>query len=80
VAISRREVTRLIGTVFLQRSAVTLLVPVLDTPEFFWSAPDKLQVRGGRAGGGGGGGSCGGGRGQRWWGQARHGGAQCARQ
>jgi uncharacterized Rmd1/YagE family protein len=44
VELPRREVTRLIGTVFLQRSAVTLLVPVLDTPEFFWSAPDHLQV------------------------------------
>jgi hypothetical protein len=32
--------------VFLQRSAVNLLGVVLDVPEFFWSAPDHLQVRG----------------------------------
>jgi hypothetical protein len=31
--------------VFLQRSAVNLLGVVLDTPDFFWSAPDHLQVR-----------------------------------
>lgn len=31
-------------TVFLQRSAVNLLSSVLDTPEFFWSAADNLQV------------------------------------
>jgi hypothetical protein len=30
--------------VFLQRSAVNLLSSVLDTPEYFWSAPDHLQV------------------------------------
>lgn len=31
--------------VFLQRSAVNLLSrDLLDTPEYFWSAPDALQV------------------------------------
>eukprot|EP00879_Flechtneria_rotunda_P003970 GHRR01004210.1.p1 GENE.GHRR01004210.1~~GHRR01004210.1.p1 ORF type:complete len:437 (+),score=141.40 GHRR01004210.1:141-1451(+) len=44
VNISRKEVARLIGQVFLQRSAVNLLGVVLDVPEFFWSAPDGLQV------------------------------------
>ncbi len=29
---------------FLQRSAVNLLSSVLDTPEFFWSVADNLQV------------------------------------
>jgi hypothetical protein len=38
-------VAQRIGQVFLQRSAVNLLSSVLDTPEFFWSAPDHLQVR-----------------------------------
>jgi hypothetical protein len=33
--------------VFLQRAAVNLLSTVMDIPEFFWSAPDHLQVRGG---------------------------------
>lgn len=36
------------GKVFLQRAAVNLLSTVLDTPEFFWSAPDHLQVSSGR--------------------------------
>jgi len=27
------------------QAAVNLLGSVLDTPEFFWSAPDQLQVR-----------------------------------
>jgi len=46
VIISRKQVARLIGQVFLQRSAVNLLGVVLDVPEFFWSSPDHLQVRG----------------------------------
>ena len=44
VKISRKQIARLIGTVFLQRASVNLLSTVLDTPEFFWSAPDHLQV------------------------------------
>ncbi|KIY92677.1 Sporulation protein RMD1 [Monoraphidium neglectum] len=44
VRISAKEVAQLIGQVFLQRSAVNLLSSVLDTPEFFWSAPDAMQV------------------------------------
>jgi hypothetical protein len=42
--VSSQEVAQRIGQVFLQRSAVNLLSSVLDTPEFFWSAPDHLQV------------------------------------
>ena len=30
--------------VFIQRAAVNLLSTVLDTPEFFWSAPDIMQT------------------------------------
>lgn len=44
VKISRTQIAKLIGEVFLQRSAVTLLSSVMDTPEFFWSSPDQLQV------------------------------------
>ncbi len=29
---------------FIQRAAVNLLSTVLDTPEFFWSAPDIMQT------------------------------------
>ena len=43
VAISRKEIAKLIGKVFLQRAAVNLLSTVLDTPEYFWSAPDSMQ-------------------------------------
>ena len=32
------------GQVFIQRAAVNLLSTVLDTPEFFWSAPDIMQT------------------------------------
>lgn len=32
------------GKVFIQKSAVNLLSTVLDTPEFFWSAPDTMQA------------------------------------
>jgi uncharacterized Rmd1/YagE family protein len=32
--------------VFLQRAAVNLLGSVMDTPDYFWSAPDYLQVGG----------------------------------
>eukprot|EP00877_Chromochloris_zofingiensis_P008596 jgi/Chrzof1/3990/Cz13g16090.t1 len=44
VHIGAKAVAQLIGQVFLQRSAVNLLSTVLDTPEFFWSAPDQLQA------------------------------------
>ena len=36
--------------VFLQKSAVNLLHSVLDTPEFFWHAPDTYQVKPTRGG------------------------------
>jgi uncharacterized Rmd1/YagE family protein len=44
VKISRKEIAQLLGKVFIQRSAVNLLSTVLDTPEFFWSAPDSMQA------------------------------------
>ena len=44
VGLSRKKVAQLIGQVFIQKSAVNLLSTVLDTPEFFWSAPDSMQV------------------------------------
>ncbi|KAK9814251.1 hypothetical protein WJX72_002986 [[Myrmecia] bisecta] len=42
-SLSRKEIAQLIGKVFIQKSAVNLLSTVLDTPEFFWSAPDSMQ-------------------------------------
>ena len=44
VPLKRKEIAQLIGKVFIQKSAVNLLSTVLDTPEFFWSAPDNMQV------------------------------------
>ena len=44
VELSRKEIAQLIGKVFLQKAAVNLLSTVLDTPEFFWSAPDSMQT------------------------------------
>ena len=35
VSITSKQIARLIGQVFLQRSAVNLLSSVMDTPEFF---------------------------------------------
>jgi len=43
VTMKRKEVAQLIGKVFIQKAAVNLLSTVLDTPEFFWSAPDAMQ-------------------------------------
>ena len=43
VPLTRKAIAQLIGKVFIQKSAVNLLSTVLDTPEFFWSAPDSLQ-------------------------------------
>lgn len=37
------SIAKLIGKVFIQKSAVNLLSSVLDTPEFFWRAPDSYQ-------------------------------------
>mmetsp|Transcript_8157 Transcript_8157/g.23415 ORF Transcript_8157/g.23415 Transcript_8157/m.23415 type:complete len:422 (+) Transcript_8157:136-1401(+) len=44
VHMDRKEINKLIGQVFLQKAAVNLLSTVLDTPEYFWSAPDSLQA------------------------------------
>ena len=44
VSRTRKEIAQLIGMVFIQKSNVNLLSTVLDTPEYFWSAPDNLQA------------------------------------
>ncbi|GIL66175.1 hypothetical protein Vafri_19780 [Volvox africanus] len=44
VEISGHDIAKLIGKVFLQKSAVNLLGSVLGTPEFFWHAPDSFQA------------------------------------
>lgn len=42
--VSRKEISKLCGQVFLQKTAVNLLSSVLDTPEYFWSQEDSLQA------------------------------------
>ncbi|KXZ41524.1 hypothetical protein GPECTOR_415g268 [Gonium pectorale] len=44
VGIWGHDIAKLIGKVFLQKSAVNLLGWVLATPEFFWHAPDSSQA------------------------------------
>jgi uncharacterized Rmd1/YagE family protein len=44
VALGRKQIAQLIGRVFIQKGAVALQSTVLDTPEFFWSAPDAMQA------------------------------------
>lgn len=43
IKMPRKQMARLMGQVFIQKSEVNLLSSVLDTPEFFWRAPDSLQ-------------------------------------
>ncbi|GFH29419.1 DUF155 domain-containing protein, partial [Haematococcus lacustris] len=44
VDISSTEIAKLIGKVFLQKSAVNLLSSCLDVPEFLWHSPDSFQT------------------------------------
>ncbi|KAF8071355.1 RMD1 [Scenedesmus sp. PABB004] len=44
VALASATIAKLMGKVFIQKAAVNLLSSVLDTPEFFWRAPDSFQV------------------------------------
>lgn len=43
ILLSKKQIAQLIGTVFIEKSRVNLLSTVLDTPEFFWDAPDSMQ-------------------------------------
>lgn len=40
IPLSRREIRRKMGELFLERSSITLHVNVLDTPELFWDYPE----------------------------------------
>lgn len=40
IPLSRREIRRTMGRMFLERNAVILHVNVLDTPELFWDYPE----------------------------------------
>ncbi len=40
ISLSRREIRRKMGELFLERNSINLHVNVLDVPEFFWDAPE----------------------------------------
>lgn len=40
IRLSRGQIRRTMGELFLERSSINLHVDVLDTPEFFWEHPD----------------------------------------
>jgi uncharacterized Rmd1/YagE family protein len=40
IPLSRKEIRRKMGQLFIERNSITLHVDVLDTPEFFWEYPE----------------------------------------
>lgn len=40
IKLSKREIRRKMGELFLERSSINIHVDVLDTPEFFWEYPE----------------------------------------
>mmetsp|Transcript_1605 Transcript_1605/g.3548 ORF Transcript_1605/g.3548 Transcript_1605/m.3548 type:complete len:354 (-) Transcript_1605:1000-2061(-) len=42
VEMPKKEIHKLTGAIFLEKCAVNLLGPVMDTPAFFWDASDAL--------------------------------------
>jgi len=40
ISLSRSEIRRKMGELFIERSSINLHVDVLDTPEFFWEYPE----------------------------------------
>ena len=44
IPLSRKEIRKKMGALFLDRSSINLHADVLDTPEFFWEHPDLEPV------------------------------------
>lgn len=44
IPLSRKEIRRCMGHLFLERSSINLHVNVLDTPEFFWEYPQYETI------------------------------------
>ena len=40
ISLSRREIRRKMGELFIERASINLHMDVLDTPEFFWEYPE----------------------------------------
>merc|ERR1711920_537034 len=44
VSLSKKDLFKLVGRLFVHKSEVDKLSSVLNTPEYFWHAPDALQA------------------------------------
>jgi len=44
IALSRKEIRRKMGRLFIERATINLHLDVLDTPEFFWEYPELEPV------------------------------------
>lgn len=44
IPLSRREIRKKIGELFIERSSINLRSDVLDTPEFFWEYPEYDHI------------------------------------
>lgn len=44
IPLSRKEIRRKMGELFIERSSINLHVDVLDTPEFFWEHPELEPI------------------------------------
>lgn len=44
IPLSRKEIRKKMGALFLDRSSINLHTDVLDTPEFFWEHPDLEPI------------------------------------
>lgn len=40
ISLSRREIRKKMGALFIERSSINLRIDILDTPEFFWEYPE----------------------------------------
>lgn len=44
ISLSKREIRRKMGELFIERSSINLHAGVLDTPEFFWEYPEMESI------------------------------------
>jgi uncharacterized Rmd1/YagE family protein len=44
ISLSKKEISRNIGLIFMQRSAINLNTDILDTPSIFWQGSDELET------------------------------------
>ena len=44
VSLSRRQIRKMMGSLFIERNSINLHFEVLDTPEFFWEHPELESI------------------------------------